>query len=280
MLIFNNVVDLRENLDILQKKDKSIGFVPTMGALHEGHLSLVHAAARLTDQVVCSIFVNPTQFTDQADFDRYPSSPERDIKILETVPADILFMPPVHQMYPEGLTGLSSYPLGYLGSILEGHFRPGHFQGVAQAVDRLNSIVRPDILLLGQKDYQQCLIIRHLVEFLPWKPRIEICPTLREQDGLAMSSRNRRLDPMSRSKAPALYQALQYVRDHLETLPFHDLKKDAVHQLDKAGFTVDYLEIAHQQTLHTLENPGNGDPIVILAAGRIGGIRLIDNLLI
>lgn len=280
MLIFNQVEEIRPYLDLQKKSGKTVGFVPTMGALHEGHLSLVRAAAGAADQVVCSIFVNPTQFTDQTDFERYPSSPGKDLAALEKVHADIAFLPPVADIYPEGLSGLPSFRLGYLDTVLEGKFRPGHFQGVARAVERLTGIVRPEFLFLGQKDYQQCLIIRDLARLLPVKFRIIICPTLREPDGLAMSSRNRRLEAPERNKAPAIFRALQYVRDHLESFPLAELKTRATELMTRSGFEVDYLELALAESLQIPEKLPPGQPLVALAAGKIGGVRLIDNLLL
>ncbi|HEU5165487.1 MAG TPA: pantoate--beta-alanine ligase, partial [Chitinophagaceae bacterium] len=202
--------------DFLEKKKNEkvlIGFVPTMGALHGGHLSLVSEAKKQNKIVVCSIFVNPTQFNDPEDFKKYPVTLEKDILMFEDAGCNILFTPPVQEIYPNGTNHLIHYDLGFLETVLEGKFRPGHFQGVCQVMDRLLEIVLPDNLYLGQKDYQQCMVIKKLIELIELNDKIttNICPTLRENDGLALSSRNIRLPPDDRKKATTIFTALRYI---------------------------------------------------------------------
>src|SRR5437762_3691918 len=205
MIIFKKTGELQQYLAPFRQKDKGrltgIGFVPTMGALHDGHLSLLKTSAQENRLSICSIFVNPAQFNDSNDFKKYPSTLEQDILKLETNGCDILFLPDVEEIYPHGIDKKKHYDLGYLETILEGEFRPGHFQGVCMAVEKLLLIVRPDKLYLGQKDYQQCMIITRLIRLMELEKEIgiKICPILREKDGLAMSSRNMLLDQERKS---------------------------------------------------------------------------------
>jgi pantoate--beta-alanine ligase len=214
MILFKKAADLHKYVDEQRKKGVKIAFVPTMGALHAGHIHLVKKAQQSQTITVCSIFVNPVQFNDPDDFAKYPVTLEKDILLLESVQCDILFLPSVEEIYPTGTTHLSRYDLGNLEKVLEGKYRPGHFQGVCAVVHRLLEIVMPDILYLGQKDYQQCLVIKKLIADAGLDSSIvlSIVPTQRENDGLAMSSRNMRLDSDNRKKAPAIYQSLLYIK--------------------------------------------------------------------
>src|SRR5690349_12723387 len=208
MILFKKTADLRNWLETQRSNAKMIGFVPTMGALHAGHISLIRSALIDNDIVVCSIFVNPTQFNDPKDFEKYPITLEKDIDMLEEAGCAVLFLPSVHEMYPEGTETSKSktYQLGTIEKILEGQYRPGHFQGVCNIVDRLLNKVEPDALYLGQKDYQQCMVINKLLELTSrsGKTKLVICPTLREPDGLAMSSRNMRLNETDRKTAATI----------------------------------------------------------------------------
>src|SRR5678810_1230103 len=190
MITFKKTKDLQDYLDQCRQKNYGIGFVPTMGALHDGHLSLVKTSLNENKVSVCSIFVNPAQFNDPTDFEKYPSTITDDIIKLETTGCDILFLPAVEEVYPDSFKLKKEYDLGYLDTILEGEFRPGHFQGVCMAVGKLLMIVEPDKLYLGQKDYQQCMIITKLIQLmgLDEKVAVRICPILREKDGLATVS--------------------------------------------------------------------------------------------
>jgi pantoate--beta-alanine ligase len=279
MIIFRERAELSAYLSALRLQQQSIGFVPTMGALHEGHLSLLQAAARQCDTVICSIFVNPTQFNDKKDFEKYPVRTPEDIEKLLTTATDILFLPSVEEVYEHGATRLPAYDFGPLEHVLEGAFRPGHFQGVGQVMHQLLDIIQPDLLFMGQKDYQQILIINKLIEILAIKTKMVPCPVVRDPDGLAMSSRNVRLSDKAREKAPAIYQTLLFVKDNLHRKSFRELTEKATHQLQQHGFEVDYVAIADGRNLQLLQKPVAG-PMVCLIAAWLEGVRLIDNILL
>ncbi len=275
----------RELHDLLEKKNigqHEIGFVPTMGALHAGHLSLVDAAKKQNRIVVCSIFVNPTQFNDPQDFKKYPITLEKDILMFEGAGCDVLFIPSVEDIYPNGTNNLEHYDLGFLEKVLEGKFRPGHFQGVCLVMGRLLKIVLPNNLYLGQKDYQQCMVIQKLIELIGLKDKIKvnICPTLREEDGLAMSSRNTRLLPDDRLKAATISKALGYIKENLKAGDTKKIKDEAKDRLLQKGFLIDYVEIANADTLELIENWNGKVKVVALAAAFLNNVRLIDNMVI
>lgn len=280
MRIVKRAADLTLIIDKQRNSGKKTGFVPTMGALHEGHLSLIRQAARETDLVVCSIFVNPTQFNDPADFEKYPVSTAEDISLLAAEKTAILFLPDVDQIYPAGTKATIHYPLGRLENLLEGAARPGHFQGVCQVVHRLLDIVNPDLLFLGQKDYQQCMVLQRLLELTNKSEniRLRIGPTLREKNGLAMSSRNRRLNQDELENAAIIYKVLQMLKRELNPGPTATLLKQAVDQLTGAGFTVDYVSIADATTLEPVAEWNGLQRLVALVAAFAGPVRLIDNL--
>lgn len=282
MILFKKATDLRKWLDAQRKKQMSIGFVPTMGALHSGHISLVETSKKNNPVTVSSIFVNPTQFNDPKDFEKYPITLEKDIALLEAAGCDVLFLPSVREMYPNGTDSAISYPLGYLETVLEGKFRPGHFQGVCMVVHRLLEIVEPGNLYLGQKDYQQCMVITKLVELIkPLHPiRVNICPTLREPHGLAMSSRNMRLKEKDREKATAIYQSLQFIKENIQPGSLSALKQEGRSILEKDGFRVDYIEIAGAADLAIVNNWDGKQKMVALVAAFLNEVRLIDNLLL
>ena len=282
MIIFKKAKDLQDHLDICRGKGEKIGFVPTMGALHEGHMSLLKISVKENQTTVCSIFVNPAQFNDLNDFKKYPSTLEEDILKLETNGCDVLFLPNVEEIYPDGIDRKRHYDLGYIETVLEGEFRPGHFQGVCMAVERLVSIVLPDKLYLGQKDYQQCMIITKLIQLMRMEKRIQIqiCPILREQDGLAMSSRNTRLNSEQRSQAPAIYQTLLFLKQNLARGSLKDLKEEAMNLLQQKGIRPDYVEIADAQTLKPINEWDSRINILGLAAAYVDGVRLIDNIIL
>ena len=274
--------DLHHYLEQCRERNEDIGFVPTMGALHDGHLSLLKTSLKENKLSVCSIFVNPAQFNDPTDFKKYPSTIDDDILKLETNGCDILFVPSVAEIYPDGFEVKKKYELGYLDNILEGEFRPGHFQGVCMAVERLLLIVQPDKLYLGQKDYQQCMIITRLAQLMGLEERVEIriCPILREKDGLAMSSRNMRLSKEERAKAPALYETLVFLQQNIRNGSLQDLKKQATDDLQKKGFKPDYVEIANAETLKAINEWDARTNILGLVAAYIDGVRLIDNMML
>lgn len=282
MIIIKKPEALQNFLETKRSAKHKIGFVPTMGALHAGHISLVDAAKKVNEVVACSIFVNPTQFNDPEDFKKYPINPEKDILLLETAGCDILFMPTVQEIYPKGTINLPHYDIGFLETVLEGKFRPGHFQGVCQVVHRLLEIVLPDNLYLGQKDYQQCMVIKTLIGLigLDDKIKVNICPTLREEDGLAMSSRNVRLSVDDRIKASTISVALRYIIENIREENLSEIKGKAKQMLLQKGFKIDYVEIADADTLELLENWNGKQEIVTIAAAFLGNVRLIDNLAI
>ncbi|MCG2616631.1 pantoate--beta-alanine ligase [Terrimonas sp. NA20] len=282
MILFKRAKDLREHLKSQQTQGRKTGFAPTMGALHDGHISLVEASRKENDITVVSIFVNPTQFNDPSDFEKYPVTIEKDIRLLEKAGCDVLFLPSVEEIYPDGQMLTNKYELGYLESLLEGKFRPGHFQGVCQVVHRLLEIVMPANLYMGQKDYQQCMVIKKLLEItgLERSIKLQISPTLREPGGLAMSSRNVRLSTEERSAAIAIFQALDRIRTDLKPGDTTGLKEQAFSALTQQGFRVDYVEIADASTLKPCEEWNGQDRLVALAAAFLGGVRLIDNLLL
>ncbi|RYY55260.1 MAG: pantoate--beta-alanine ligase [Chitinophagaceae bacterium] len=281
MVIFRKASALSAHLARLRSRGQRSGFVPTMGALHEGHISLIRQAKQEADFVVCSIFVNPTQFNDPSDFARYPITTENDLSLLLLAENDIVFLPTVEEIYPPGMVR-RHYDLGYLETILEGKYRPGHFQGVCQVIDRFLQVVQPDLFYLGQKDYQQCMVVGKLIGLLGLedKVRLRIAPTRREADGLAMSSRNVRLSAAERTEATSIYRALSGIREQLNKQPFPLLLSGAVSALEKDGFRVDYVSIASANDLRPVENLESGEPLVALAAAFLGEVRLIDNLLL
>ena len=279
MIIFTHTKGLRDYLHNFNKEE-TIGFVPTMGALHEGHLSLIKKSIKTARTTVCSIFVNPSQFNSSEDFEKYPKTIEKDILLLEENGCDILFLPGSEEIYPGKGTTKVHYDLGNLETILEGKFRPGHFQGVCQVVDRLLNIVNPNFLFLGQKDFQQCMVIKRLLELTNKKIEIIICPTLREKSGLARSSRNLRLNPDEKEIAPILNQTLLLIKNNLAENKFSELKKSSILNLEKAGFKVEYLELANRGDLKILTEFKKGQELIILVAAFLNEVRLIDNVLI
>jgi len=280
MILFKNIHPLRSWLAAQRGKGQNVGFVPTLGALHQGHLSLTEASRRENGLTVVSIFVNPTQFNDPADFEKYPKTLEKDMELLEAAGTDLLFLPSVAEIYPGGTTGLRHYELGYLESILEGKYRPGHFQGVCSVMQRLMDAVTPDDLYMGQKDYQQCMVVKRLLQIMGSPARLHPCPTLREDDGLAMSSRNMRLSPAERKNATAIFQALSHIKQTLRPGPTEAARNQAAALLAQHDFKVDYVEIADADTLETINSWDGSRKIVALAAAFQHEVRLIDNLLL
>ena len=280
MILFKRVAELKNQLQAMRRDGVSIGFVPTMGALHEGHLSLLKTSIQHQEITVCSIFVNPTQFNDAADFQKYPVTLETDIYQLEKNGTDILFLPQAEDIYPGGTSGLEHYDIGYLETVLEGKYRPGHFQGVCQVMHRLLDIVQPDDLYMGQKDYQQCLVVKHLVSENFPATTFHTCPTLREPDGLAMSSRNMRLNEVERARATGIYKALLSAKNNLHRGRLDDVKDHSKELLSAHGFRIDYFEIADADTLQLVDVWDGSQRLVALAAAYQHEIRLIDNMLL
>lgn len=279
MIIFKKAGALSGFLVKQKDASKKIGFVPTMGALHHGHLSLIKESKGENEITVCSIFINPTQFNNNEDFVAYPVMIEKDITLLIDAECDILFLPSEEEIYKSGYVS-RHYNLGYLESVLEGFYRPNHFQGVCQVVERLINIVDPDKLYLGQKDYQQCLVIKKLLTIISRESQvnIKICPTEREPDGLAMSSRNLRLNEDHRKIAPWIFKTLFSINENFDSGNYDQLKETAKQDLESKGFIVDYVEIADADTLNPASN--NTSKSIALIAATIDKIRLIDNLML
>ena len=280
MIIFKQAEGLTNYLQKHREVNNSIGFVPTMGALHEGHLSLLEQCKKMSKISVCSIFVNPTQFNNPEDLKKYPKSVSNDILLLEENGCDILFLPDEKEIYPDEKSKQKHFDLGYLETILEGKFRPGHFQGVSLVMEKLLNIVDPDFLFLGQKDFQQCLVIKKFVKLLNKDIKIVICPILRERGGLAMSSRNLRLSLEERQLASQLHQTLISIKDKLGFEKFEVLQERSVKGLESKGFKVEYLELARKDDLEIQRDFKKEEDSVILIAAFLNNVRLIDNVLI
>ncbi|SDP88874.1 pantoate--beta-alanine ligase [Mucilaginibacter sp. OK268] len=259
------------------KQGKIVGFVPTLGALHQGHISLIKQAQQNSSEVVCSIFVNPTQFNDTKDLEKYPRPIAADIALLEQSRCDVLFNPEVSEIYDDNEKW--HLDIGDLEHLLEGKFRPGHYQGVTQVVSKLFNIVKPDLAFFGQKDYQQFLIISKMVDLLHMPVQLIMCPTQRETDGLAMSSRNIHLTPYDREHALILSKTLNWVKTNFDAGNIPALKQQAESMIsNEPGIELEYFEIVDGKTLHTAVSDTQN--IVALVAARAGKTRLIDNMLI
>jgi pantoate--beta-alanine ligase len=279
MQIFHTISTLQNFLKSQRLHGHSVGFVPTMGALHKGHLSLIETSKSQNSITVCSIFVNPTQFNNAHDLAVYPRTLEADCEMLASVGCDAVFAPSAEEMYPN-LPNLK-FDFGDLERVMEGQFRPGHFNGVGIVVSKLFNIVQPDAAYFGQKDLQQCAVINRLVKDLGFSLQLNICPTLRETDGLAMSSRNRNLTSEQRSNAPAIYKALQGASDILKSGESSEKAKSFVSkQLSLVeGIELEYFEISNFDTLQPINAFLEGNTALCIAAF-MGKTRLIDNVII
>lgn len=269
--------ELVATINLLKTSKKSIGFVPTMGALHEGHLSLILSAKKETEIVISSIFVNPIQFNDPKDFEKYPKTEAEDLRMLESAGCDIVFLPTVEEVYPPNFKK-EVFDFGNLEKVMEGAHRPGHFAGVATVVKRFFEWVQPDKAFFGLKDYQQYSIIRELVKMKGMKIEIIGMPTIREADGLAMSSRNRLLNEKERKEAVLLIELLNRTKDNYSLKNIPELKSDFIAELSKnSSFRLDYFEIADGITLQPLTDRSSEEPRAFVAAF-LGNVRLIDNI--
>lgn len=275
--IFTTKKSLGQYLDELRSEGKNIGFVATMGALHQGHISLLIQAQEHAEITVCSIFVNPTQFNDPKDLENYPRPIASDIEKLEQAGCDVLFNPEVSDMY----AGNEQWhlDLGELEHLLEGKFRPGHYQGVMQVVFKLFDIVQPDFAFFGQKDYQQCLVIQRMIDLLQLPVKLIMCPIQREADGLAMSSRNIHLSTDERQHALILSKTLNWLKQNFDQNKIADLTK-ACEAMIKAesGVELEYFEIADSNNLYRAT--GKTKKLMALVAAKVGNTRLIDNMII
>jgi len=276
MQIIENISQIKEVISSLKSEGKSIGFVPTMGALHKGHISLIRRAGEENDAVVSSIFVNPTQFNNPNDLKNYPRTFEGDRLMLEKAGCDLVFFPSENEIYPVNDTTI--YDLGMLDTTMEGLHRPGHFNGVAMVVKKLFEIVQPHTAYFGEKDYQQLLIISHITRFYNIGVQIIPCPTLREADGLAMSSRNRLLSSSDRAIAHIIYDTLKGVKEKAGKLNVNQVKEWAENHLQKyPELKKEYFEIADSNTLEPVSDWDNKN-IRAFASIYLGKVRLIDNM--
>jgi pantoate--beta-alanine ligase len=277
MTVYRTRKELSGGLVSLRGSGRSIGLVPTMGALHEGHISLVKRSKVENTATVVSVFVNPTQFNDPSDLAGYPRNPGRDLELLRDHGADVIFMPSVDEMYPE--PDLRIFDLGGLDRVMEGASREGHFNGVAQIVSKLFDIVRPERAYFGQKDFQQLVIVKHLVGLLDMDLEIVPCPIVREADGLAMSSRNVRLKGRDRERAPFIYQTLRQAVTLKRELSPAELKSWVEEQFDKQeNMRLDYFEIVEDKALKPVTSWDEKVNKVGCIAVILGGVRLIDNM--
>ncbi|HAK30023.1 MULTISPECIES: pantoate--beta-alanine ligase [Sphingobacterium] len=281
MEIFKTKASLQAYLQQARSTGQKIALIPTMGALHEGHLSLLNYAKPISDIRVCSIFVNPTQFNDPKDLEKYPRPIENDIRLLESVDCDILFLPSVDEMYPDKNEAWH-LDLGELDQIWEGEKRPGHFQGVTQVVYKLFTLVQPDIACFGQKDFQQVMVIKRMIAMKDLAIQLAICPIIRDQNGLALSSRNARLSDAGKRTALALSRSLQYVKDHIhDAIPLAEIKDKALQILtDTEGLTVEYFALCESSTLKEVNHIDFSKQHVALVAAWVEGVRLIDNMIL
>lgn len=279
MEIFETKEAIQSYLEEQRSFQKTSAFVPTMGALHEGHLSLIQAAKKIADLTICSIFVNPTQFNDPKDLEKYPRTTEQDILLLRQHGCDILFLPTVEEMYPEEEEKWH-IDLGELDKIWEGANRPGHFQGVTQIVYKLFQIVKPNYALFGQKDYQQVRVIQSLVNSKQLPIQIVSQETIRSEKGLALSSRNSLLSEQGKEKALVLYRALSWVKTNFNTNSIKNLQKEATAIIQKEEVELEYFAICEADSLQEATEKQANKSYVALVVVRIENIRLIDNMIL
>lgn len=280
MQILTTAAGLQAYAEQARRLGQRVGLVPTMGALHNGHLQLVQAARTECNKVIASIFVNPTQFNNAEDFRLYPRVPEADAALLGPAGCTALFAPSVEEMYPQ--PAVLRFDFGALERVMEGAHRPGHFNGVATVVSKLFHLARPHRAYFGQKDWQQVAVIRQLVADLSFDLEIRACPTIRETDGLAMSSRNRRLNPAARAAAPLLHRVLAAAAAQVQQgLPLAQVRAAAETALAREPLVApEYFEVADAQTLQPLEEYAAGRAVVLCLAAHLGGVRLIDNVVV
>ena len=274
----SSVTELRQYVQHWKDHGQSIAFIPTMGNLHPGHLSLIEKGQSLCDRSICSIFVNPMQFGPNEDWDHYPRTLERDIELLEGVGCDLVYLPTASELYPDGLDKISQVDVTDLTDRYEGAHRPGHFTGVATVVLKLFNIVKPDVSVFGKKDYQQYRVILKMVEDFNLDVRIVGQETTRDESGLATSSRNQYLDAAQAETAALIYQTLQQAARQIEegARDFEAIQKQAIANLDQAGFKTDYFAICNAETLMPAAS-GDRD-LVILVTAALGATRLLDNI--
>ncbi len=280
MEIFETKKSLQAYLERTGQDQQKIALVPTMGALHLGHLSLLAEAKQIADIVICSIFVNPTQFNDPKDLEKYPRPIENDIALLQGAGCDVLFLPSVAEMYPDPDESWS-IDLGELDRIWEGEKRPGHFQGVTQVVYKLFALTQPDIACFGQKDFQQIMAIQRMIDLMSLPVTIHICPIVRSPEGLALSSRNSRLSEAGKTKSLALSRALSHIKSNFQQMDLRALQEEALAILAEEGaIEVEYLAICEATSLAPVEEIQVGKSHVALLTAWVEGVRLIDNMIL
>jgi len=281
MYLFKEIAPLQAYLRAQKAAGQPIGFAPTMGALHEGHLSLIRKVHEHGALAVCSIFVNPTQFNEASDLEHYPKTEDKDIEQLLSVGSEVVFLPSVAAIYPKGFDLSPSFDFGKLTERMEGAHRPGHFQGVAQVVHRLLEIVQPDLLFMGQKDFQQFTIIRSMLRQMGAATEFVVCPIQRAADGLALSSRNVRLTTEGRQAAPQIYQTLQWAKAEVGQQSPAAISQLAMERLAQVpAFKPEYVELVDAYSLEPVERFEDHAVVVACAAVWVGEVRLIDNLLL
>jgi pantoate--beta-alanine ligase len=279
MQIFDKIQDFTNYMSKLRQQNLKIGFVPTMGALHSGHISLIEKAKKENDITAVSIFVNPTQFNNADDLKNYPKTPDEDIRMLKNCNTNILLTPSVQEMYSNNFQKEEILKLGSIAEVMEGVHRPGHFNGVVQVVSMLFQLVKPDRAYFGEKDFQQLAIIRYMTEKLKLPVKITGCPTVRESSGLAMSSRNLKLSKDELNEATAISKALFYVRDNRKNHSVDEIKKLAIAMIESSGkLKVEYVEIADEATLQAARDWNQFKSIRCFAAVFCNKVRLIDNV--
>lgn len=277
MKVIRSVKELTETMVQLRNENKSIGLVPTMGALHAGHLSLMERARKENDVVVASVFVNPTQFNNPTDLATYPRTEEADCRLMTDAGVDYAFIPSVEEVYPEPDTRV--FDLGEVAAVMEGPMRPGHFNGVAQIVSKLFAMVTPTRAYFGEKDFQQIAVIRRMVQIENFDIEIVDCPIKRHDDGLAMSSRNVRLTPDQRKVAPAIHRILAESTGLKHTLAVEELKRKVISEIDAQPFMkTEYFEIVHPLTMQPVASWSDTDIPVGCITVYCGDVRLIDNI--
>ena len=279
MIVLKQIEKINDFVGNLKKEGKTVGFVPTMGALHNGHISLIKKSKSENLVTICSIYINPTQFNNKTDLQKYPVTIETDIDQLEKAECDILFLPSTQEMYKDGEVN-EHYNLGFLETILEGKFRPGHFQGVCVIVDKLLKAIEPSALYLGKKDYQQCMVINKMITDKKYNVLLKICDTIREHDGLAMSSRNVRLNVTERTDALKIIETLKKIKRELTIENIEQIKINAQNYLTRNGYKVDYIEIAEADTLEIVKDWDGNKKLVALVAAFLNEVRLIDNIIL
>ncbi len=280
MRILKRVTSLQRHLSTIKEESLTIGFIPTMGALHEGHMSLVQQSVKENDITVASVFVNPTQFNQKDDLDKYPRDLAKDAKLLKKNGCDYLFAPLPSQIYPPDLNTNVYIDIVHLTDLMEGPNRPGHFEGVVQVVKRLIDIVEPDKLYMGQKDFQQFTIIQYVIKGLELDVQLRVCPIIREDDGLAMSSRNVRLTEKHREISPIIYKTLLWAKDNILTESITTIETKAVAMLNEAGLKTEYFTIVDGRTLDKVTNVEQHQTVVACTAAWAGEVRLIDNMVL